>query len=140
MAWTKYIPEGDNYIPVSKWGRDHWSTLAYVETRCVDYDGVIRNERMRCNPRVHREFMHGGDGRNHPTILAGGETVDRHDDWSCLEDAAAAGFVEVEFDTDDCLFGDAMAKVRMTDLGWEVVAKLRKHKGNGGCYEWFRLK
>jgi len=25
-------------INISRWGKDHWSTLAYLETRVVDYN------------------------------------------------------------------------------------------------------
>jgi hypothetical protein len=31
-------------VPIELWGKDHWTTLAYIETRCVDYDGVPNHD------------------------------------------------------------------------------------------------
>src|SRR5688572_21590317 len=95
--WDKYEFEGEG-VPVKDWGQDHWSTFAYLETRAVDAKGVIDNRRMRCNPRLHRHLANMGmgsiiDGSKYPTRLKVG-TIDKHDDWSCLEDMVAAGFLK----------------------------------------------
>lgn len=40
-------------VPVEMWGKDHWSTFGYIETRCVDHDGVPDREHMRCDTDLH---------------------------------------------------------------------------------------
>ncbi len=97
-------------FPLSWWGHDHWSTLAYVEARCVDHDGYIGNENMRTCPR-HPQFagrfvpskqkaMRGtpGDSRvttEYPTRIVGGLSIAPHDDWDCLRDMEDAGMLRI---------------------------------------------
>lgn len=115
-------------IPPRRFGKDHWSTFAYVECRVVDNGGVPNRQHMRCDPRIHpgltnsanREF---GGSRRYPTRLRDGVAT-RHDDWSCVDDLAAAGLVEI--------LGTGIHPVwRLTDRGREVAAKLRAHKSAG---------
>jgi hypothetical protein len=131
--WEPYVPGSvDLYIPVSEWGSDHWSTFAYLETRVVDDRGLVDNRRMRCNSRLHRDFMHMADGKNYPTRLKGGKTIERHDDWSCLEDMVSAGLVRAWYDTTGEPFGGGKARVELTELGSQVAGQLREHKASGG--------
>lgn len=84
-----------DHIPINRWGRDHWSTLAYLETRIVGHRGVIQREHMRCDPALHPHLAHEGSrmGSPAPTRLADGE-VSSHDDWSCQDDAEAEGLIQ----------------------------------------------
>lgn len=139
---------GVDAIPVSEWDHDHWSTLAYIETRCVDADGVIDNDRMRCNWRRHRKLVgprqlqSGADGAAHPTRLAAGVLCRKHDDWDCLNDMVAAGFVEIVDEEDRRpaqAFGGMRVTVRMTEAGMRAASDLRAHKASGGSFGTFAV-
>ena len=136
--WIEYEADGDDYVPIAKWGKDHWSTFAYLETRTVDYGGEIDNERMRCNPRLHRAFMNSANrlfSGNYPTRLAHGATIEPHDYWSCLEDMVAAGLIRAFY---RCrygeFFGGGQARVELTDEGRRVAGLLRAHKADSGNF------
>lgn len=141
MTWEKYEPGNkENYVHFSRWGKDHWSTLAYVECVAVDDGGVIDNRRMRTNPRLHRTlvgvtFGEMQDGSRYPTILKDGE-MNKHDDWSCLEDMAAFGLLDMYCRTvkHGEVFGCDEAKIELTELGQLVAAELREHKARGGVF------
>lgn len=134
--------------PTSKWGKDHWSLLAYVECVCVDKGGVIAFDKMRVNPETH-PLLSSGPSRWKPeycTRLAGffefeeradtekaiaaGYAISGHDDWDCLDDLEAAGLVEVVSLT--------QGWVKMTDSGQVMANKLRNHKSNGGKFANFQ--
>jgi len=138
LGMEKY-ESGDaaSYIPMQQWGKDHWSTFAYLETRVVDYKGVVDNRRMRCNPRLHRAFAHSASfgSKEYPTRLSGGVEEHNHDDWSCVEDMAAAGMIVLEWDSAPSEpFGRGKAKVSLTPLGQDIASLLREHKGKGGTF------
>lgn len=143
--WKKYEAEGDDYIPVDQWGKDHYSTLAYLETCAVDSHGKISNARMRCNPRLHREFVYVSpfapslSEKEYPTQLKNGAEKECHDDWSCLEDMVAAGLMTAQSRQvkSNEVFGNSEAKVLLTELGMKVAAKLRAHRANRGSYNSF---
>lgn len=138
MTWYEYEPDGNDYIPIILWGRDHWSAFAYLETRTVDYGGVVDNEKMRCNPRLHRIFANQANrlfSGNYPTRLAHGETIEPHDDWSCLEDMARADLLRAWFrQQSDEMFGSGQARIELTDEGRRIAGLLRKHKAGGGNF------
>lgn len=50
----------DKYVPMALFGKDHWSTFAYVETRLVDHGGftIAVDPRMRTLSHNHRIFNH----------------------------------------------------------------------------------
>lgn len=112
-------------VPMRLWARDHWLTLAYIETRCVDHGGKPLIEHMRCDPDTHPHLAHRGSRRGHGTKLSDGSVVDGHDDWSCIEDFEAAGLVIVEV-TDTC------PRIRPTTAGDRVMEDLRRYMRNGG--------
>lgn len=136
-------------IPVEKFGKDHWYTFAYAETCCVDgKDGIGRLAlaRMRCNaekrsmmaanmrwaPRYGTRLMGFFDfaDRDDPAKAeAAGLQLLAHDDWDCLDDLEAAGFIEVLTITN--------GMVRMTELGFKVSAALRQHKAEGKHFATF---
>lgn len=136
--WTLYEPAGSDFVPMARWGRDHWSTLLYLETCAVDRHGMIDTRRMRCHPRLHREFVavvcgRPSDGSAYPTRLRDGELPD-HDDWSCLEDMAAAGLLKAWWREiwAHHPFANSEARVELTPLGLRLVADIRAHKARGG--------
>ena len=130
-------------VPIEKWGKDHWSLVAYIETRCVDYGGVLEPQHMRCNPANHPEYavvarsfgiqwsptygtrLHGFFEHQTDTSLI----LSEHDDWDCLEDIQAAGLVKA-----------TKTKVVMTDSGLRVAEALRKFKAKGGMFADFTLQ
>lgn len=118
-------------VPMSAWGRDHWSTLAYLETCAVDNHGYIVRKRMRCDKDLHPHLAHGGrlGPKKYPTRLKGGELLDDHDDWSCVDDFVTAGLVT--------LTPGIQPQVRFTDKGLRLAAALRAHKAEGGNWDDF---
>lgn len=139
----EYKAEGDGYIPIERWGKDHWSTLGYLETRAVDHKGKIINRNMRCHPRLHREFIGISfgpeiqDGSAYPTRLKDG-VAENHDDWSCVEDMVAAGLIRAYFRVvSDAAFGGSEARIVFTELGLKYAAELRTHKARGGAFGTF---
>lgn len=116
-------------IPVELWGKDHWSTLAYVECRCVDHRGMLDRRNMRCDPELHPAHAHmpwSPEQREaYGTRLVDGSSRTGHDDWSCVDDMEAAGHVVQE--------GTGLHPVlRLTSLGQAICAALRAHLAAGG--------
>jgi len=124
-------------VSVEAFGKDHWSTLAFVETRCVDDGGIVDKERMRCNTSRHAALLGRIQQRSTSkwdekwgTILSDGTVLPEHDDWDCLIDLAKAGYVEI-VDIDE-------GNVHLTDQGWQVAHQLRRFIAEGGTYKAFR--
>lgn len=143
--WEPYEADGSDFVPVERWGKDHWSTMAYLFTRCMDHAGVIDNRHMRTHPRVHRGLVgitlgKIQDGSAWPTRLRDGE-AERHDDWSCLEDMVAAGVLTAQARVryTSQMFGGSEARVRFTDVGKRVAQALLVHKVDGGQYAKFEM-
>ena len=54
MAEKQELPEPK--YPMKQWGRDHWSTFAYIEGICVDYPDKIGkpdHRKIQCNANRH---------------------------------------------------------------------------------------
>lgn len=124
-------------IPMEQWGRDHWSTLAFIESRCVNYGGDMiadrGHERMRCNFEIHPGLRGGNgqpDGADAPTRLKDGSVVHEHDDWSCAEDMESSGLLEWKGTGTHPVFV-------LTELGIDVAGQLRAHKARGGGFKNF---
>lgn len=138
-------------ISVEKFGKDHWSLLAYVESCCVDgSDGIGRLDRtrMRCNEALHPMLVGTlrvpsfGWSQSYGTRLAGyfqfdhyqdvkkaieaGFLLPEHDDWDCLEDLEGAGFVEI--------ISLVNGRAKMTQFGQNVAGALRSFKAQGGKF------
>lgn len=112
------------HIPIDKWGRDHWSTLLYIESICVDGDGVPVAERMRqwagrpCRGKLRHAA--GPMPSTHPTRLKDGTEIHDHDDFNCAADIEAAGLIRWG--------GTGMLPLfSLTPLGWKVASALRRH-------------
>jgi len=125
-------------IDISKWGKDHWSLLAYVETCCVERMGLDYN-RMRCNENKH-PLLRGAACCNikwesiYSTRSKEG-LIEGHDDWDCLEDLDNDGFIKI-LNTPSIL----ITVVEMTTKGTEAVHQIRKHKADGGTFTTFEYK
>ena len=126
-------PPNRQYVPMSLWARDHWSTLAYLECRVVDHKGLVAKEHMRADVDRHpglawRLFTdEDGNEEKCPTRLTCGIKLEDHDDWDCTDDMVVAGLIVKE--------GTGLFPViRLTDLGEVVCAALRAHKGRGGSF------
>lgn len=137
----------DDLIPVEFWGKDHYSTLAYIETVMVDCGGfeVGVDPRMRSNRRNFRVLMDGnrkprrpGSSRwqmavamepKHSSYLKNGATSENHDDWCCVQDMVGAGLV-----TGDVEPG---AVLHLSPLGQRFVVQLREFKATGGNFAEF---
>lgn len=142
------VDELDEHVPIDRWSKDHWSTLAYIETVMVDCGGfqVGLDARMKTNRRNFRVFhercphpkrpwptqMAMSMNPEHATRLKDGSQVASHDDWACLQDMAAAGFFnETPEDIDVGMI------VTLSDKGRAVANALRDHKANGGQFAEF---
>lgn len=146
MKWEPYTADEGDYIPPTDWGKDHWSTFVYLQTRVVDHGGIVNNQNMRTHPRLHRHlvgltFGHMQDGSAYPTRLANGNTRAKHDDWSCLEDMVNAGMLKAYTRVKDrnAVFGGTEARVELTTYGVSTYALILSHKAAGGAFATFRL-
>lgn len=120
-------------IPLEEWGKDHWSTLLYIETRVVDHKGYIDNRQMR------------GRDEKYPTRLADGKEEPMHSDFDCAQDMIKAGLLT----GGRVKMADIMARPKnlrnqtdqyeLTPKGWEIAGKLREHMGTerkSGTFRW----
>lgn len=140
------------YIEMGAWGKDHWSTLAYIETVMVECGGfqIGLDARMRSNRR-HLRVMHqqcprpkraaGRDSSltvamdpNGGSRLRDGSTVPNHDDWMCVQDMAYAGLFTVG--PADVEPGETL---HLSTLGRQVASQLREHKAAGGQFADFSV-
>lgn len=129
-------------------GKDHWSMFAYIETRCVDFKGVLDVAHLRIrNPAIglrsrHSPYLRPKWESNWGTRLRGyfmkdGETnkhylLPNHDDLDCFDDLEEAGYIE------NTGTGLNPACV-LTKLGSQIVSLLRQHKAKGEHYATFTL-
>lgn len=126
----------DDFVPVELFGKDHWSTLAYIETKLVDGGGysVRFDPRMRQNRR-HFRHLSGNKQNGVPmdvnagSRLADGTFIKGHDDWQCVQDMLHIGWFK---GTDGDW--DAGMPLKLTPLGVVAAAAVREHKMSGGNF------
>lgn len=130
------------HIPMSKWGKDHWSTFAYLETLAVDGGkggwAIPEKVRMRTNEKRHPHllgntgfFSNALNGSSYPTRLKE-EEVKEHDDWDCVDDMVKEELLED--------VGSGLNRAfTFTKLGKEVAGELRKHKMEGKSFSEFAI-
>lgn len=134
-------------LPVESFGSDHWSLLAYIETVLVEYGlyDVDLDPHLRTNRRHYRflvtrhhlaphlgeKWRVAGPMRPEHGSRVDGAVLPNHDDWDCLEDLIAAGFLTVQWPHN-------RPAVVLTPLGDRAVAALRVHKREGGRWATFR--
>ncbi len=115
-----------------KWGKDHWSLLAYFETRCVDFSGSIEFVRMRINPKFHP--VRSGDWHSsYGTRLNDGSIPNsNHDDYDVMEELEKYNFIQN--------IGSGINPViKLTKIGKKTVDALRSHKASNKNYNTFKM-
>lgn len=145
----------DGYVALEKFGKDHWSTLAYAETVMVECKGFQvgfdpRMRQCRHHYRVMREQCRSPkrptsapDHRcmwkpEYATVLNDGSMVEGHDDWHCIQDMINAGLFSLDgkaMEVGDCEPGVVL---HLSDLGRDYVNQLREHKARGGSFGTFK--
>lgn len=143
----------NEFVPEALFWHDHWSTLAYLETVLVDCGGfqVGLDARMRQNRRNFRVMMKecprpkrtGLAGMSqsgaipmdpeHGTRLQDGTVLEWSDDWSCVQDMAAAGYFTCGPDA-----VEPKVILHLSEKGQAICARLRQHKANGGNWRNFQ--
>lgn len=127
-------------IPIANWGKDHWSTLLYIESIIFDvyarpamdkmrqHSGRIRrgwnSPRATVTPTFTQDYSTQTiirDPNNWDTIIGRTEVHD-HDDWDCIDDMETEGLLEQ-------LGTGLQPSIKLTDYGYDVVAALKKN----GC-------
>jgi hypothetical protein len=139
-----------DYIPMSHWGKDHWSTLGYVEVIMVECGGfqVGTDPRMKSSRRNFRVMAQGCPHPKRPTLgsafayameltqstkLNDGQVVSGHDDWACVQDMAAEGLFQQGPDA-----VEPGTVLTLSEKGVAIVNALREFKRNQGQYGQFR--
>jgi hypothetical protein len=135
-------------VPIAEWGKDHWSTLAYLETCAVDHDGYVDSRKM------------GSDGVKYPSRLRRLDPEQpneepNHSDWDCLADMMTEGLIEPapgRLASGRLLWEDVEAhtqgaqtsaghyethQIKFTPKGSAIAGALRAHKANGGNFAAF---
>lgn len=143
LSFCKFYPIKEyKPVPVARWGKDHWSTFVYIETRCVDYKGELNKQHMRTKRDKHPDLEGDAQKRfslaykEYPTQLKNyfedpTDCLDDHDDWDCIEDMIAAGLVE-KIDNDDLWY-------RLTTEGRRIASLIRQHKAQGNNFASFEM-
>jgi hypothetical protein len=151
------MTDHSDYVLPPLFGKDHWSTLAYAETVMVDVGGFqvgfdVRMRQSRRNYRVMREMCRRPkrvrQGPDHgcmweskySTVLADKSMVEGHDDWSCIQDMAQAGF----FTVGEQIVGADQVEpgviLHLSPLGRSMAERLRAYKAAGGTFGNFRFE
>jgi hypothetical protein len=140
--------DAEQLVPMNRWGKDHWSTLAYVEHVAVECAGfqVGSDARMKSNRRHTRLLSQGCPNPKrakstsamgmimrpeHATKLKDGTLLANHDDWACLQDFVAEGLFKPGLELEP---GTVLA---FSERGHALTAALRVHKASGGQFAQF---
>lgn len=126
-------------FPIDKWGKDHWSLLAYCECRTVDHDGILDLVHIRINV-TKRSFSNGtiasATQKWNPdwsTRLKSRKKPDKtHDDIDVLDDLQREEFLTYTFKCGNC-------KITLTEKGRETATEIREHKSRGKNFNEFKL-
>ena len=118
-------------IPMVEWGEDHWSIFAYIETRCVDYQGKPNPLHIQTNRYRHPAMGNTHDGSAYSIRLKNRELPGPdYDEWDCLDDCEREGLLEN--------IGTGINRAyKLTDKGLKIAAELRAFKANGGTFARF---
>lgn len=126
----------------SLWGRDHLSTLRYLETYLTEHHNRFfaqPNPHMRTDPSTfgsevdvaHPFSRHQLlSGASAPTRLLNGEELKNHDDWSCLWDMGAVGALSYH-PSPLSRHDGRYFMVKLTHLGDQLAAELRRLRRAG---------
>lgn len=136
-------------ITISQFGRDHWSLLAYIETRTVDHKGVLDKNHLRIKEEVdaagrtyigpkHEWNPDWGTRLKGFAIDKNYQEIDsslrlpNHDDLDCFDDLENAKLIEN-------LGSGLNPAAKLTKKGIEIASKLREHKATGGNFSDFSI-
>jgi hypothetical protein len=117
-------------VPLELFGRDHWSTFAYIACVVTGRDGIPDKDRMRTDRDRHPGLVGPTVARlesktKYPTRLAKGLERHEHDDWDCADDLETIGLIKQ--------VGTGMnPKFILTELGWKVFKDLTEFKDKKG--------
>jgi len=118
----------------TQFGKDHWSTLAFLETQIVEKQFPIDLKRMRVNDSK-RGFKNGngmGWQDRWSTVLKDGSIASGHDDIDVIDDLEKYGYLKNN-GTHINIYPE------LTKKGFAVCHAIRKHKANGGSFKTFDL-
>ena len=112
-------------VAPDRFGRDHRSTLLYIESRCVDFRGSVEQKHMRTNNARHPGRGPGLSWKpQHGSRLADGSVLPEHDDWDCIDDMIRCGWMENH--------GSAInPSYCLTDAGWAEAHRVRRERAEG---------
>jgi len=117
-------------IEMERWGKDHWSLLAYVECRVVDNNGALDPRNLSSCPRY--PFANGSMWKDEYSTRLKGHTQEKPNqvkgncDWDCLNDLDAEGLIEIV----SLINGVVILKPK----GLEFTNAVRNHKATGGAF------
>lgn len=125
------------HVPIDKFGKDHWSLLAYIGTVVIDRSGIMEGPKLRTNKRPGIEKHFTAEAKWRPewgTRLKGyfKNTNDKtlclsdHDDIDCCEDMEAEGLIT--------LGTMVSCFVQLTEKGREFLHALYRYKEDGGSF------
>ena len=129
----------DFFVPMELWGRDHWSTLAYIETVETNMTEIIVRSDPRMRQNRHNYRVLGGRPPAIPmrvdqgSLLSDGRMAIGHDDWSCIQDFASVGLLNCGPDG-----VDVGQRIKLSEKGRAMAASLRAHKAGGGSFSTFK--
>ncbi len=119
----------------SKFGKDHWSCLAFLETQIIDRNFPIDIRRLRVN-ETKRPFRNGspfGWNDSYSTKIKGGHQIFGHDDIDVIDDLEDLGYIKNN-GTHINIYPS------LTKKGHRILSELREHKCNGGSFSNFEPK
>lgn len=110
-------------VPKERWGRDHISTLLYLETRIVDHAGLLAHR------HAEDKDPHMRTAIEYPTRLVNPTSELRgHTDYDCIRDFIAEGLVLVENVQRIGEIEDGEVIFSLTSRGWEFVGAKRRER------------
>jgi hypothetical protein len=123
-----------DFIPINKWGKDHWSLLGYLFVRQIDGQ-MIKHENLRCNGKEHPLLYQNKRTicewkSSYGTRLNDKTQLDEHDDWDCLDDMENEGLVDI--------ISLINGFYKLTDKGINIGKELMAHKAKGNNFASFR--
>lgn len=119
-------PQKSNRLPLKAFGEDHWTLLAYIDYCCSGQAGRLEHNRLRRKPSKVKS--------TESLVFTSGDRVGateslNYDDWDCLADLEAVGFVE--------LVSYATGLVHIFPGGLKAAAALRAHGDRGESIKTF---
>ena len=117
--------EKQSRVPLKSFGEDHWTLLAYIDVCCSGQAGRLEHRHLRSKPTIKSSEL-----SLLKSIELEHETHSlKYDDWDCLADLEAVGFVE--------LVSYATGLVHIFPGGLKAAAALRAHGERGESIKTF---